>query len=346
MHIPLPCPGAADIAFSLILSQSSTFTMSTRFVNHRNWSTTFLVGAVALSVSASCSSSVAEQELSNEELIGGTIAKGELPGTLKVNGICTATRVGPKHILLAAHCVHGGSPSGDAKTQMFAAKKPLTIQQAAVSSRKRNAPWLLGPPVVLTIVKTTPHPSYVQLCEQVRCGRIEYYDAADVAVIEVKEVLPKAIPIVPVMSKPTPVNTEVTLAGAGCEIAVGGAVPRPEEFRVKYEVTKTLPVNASNHFGSQMGTSAAQAALVESLMLITPGPALDPDAAGLCPGDSGGPLYGPGQRTVVGVASAYTFQPAAPGIPVVPVTNWHARTDDAGKYRIATWLKSLGVTIQ
>jgi secreted trypsin-like serine protease len=256
--------------------------------------------------------------------------------------------VGPKHILTAAHCLVNlsNSPGPGGISEQYAPGKAVAVRQAAVASRKKNAPWSPGPVNVLTVAKTTAHASYLEMCQQKGCGPTQFFDGADIGVIEVKELLPKAIPIVPVSAKTIAVGTEVTLAGVGCEIAYGAAKPKFDEYRLKYEVTKTLEIDASVHPGSQIAVFASDRSFAKSLHVVTPGPALDPDAAGLCPGDSGGPLYGPGQQIVVGVAANYTFRPAQQGVLKVPVTNWHTRTDDGGKFPIATWLKSLGVAVQ
>ena len=64
-----------------------------------------------------------------------------------------------------------------------------------------------------------------------------------------------------------------------------------------------------------------------------------PEAASLCPGDSGGPVYlaDRTQRYVVGVnahASRYGD---------VPALNWHTRLDDDTSPNTAAWLESLGI---
>ena len=61
-------------------------------------------------VTAGCShpsgTEVAPLGGADESLIGGRPARaGELDATVRINGTCTGTKVGPRHILTAAHCM-------------------------------------------------------------------------------------------------------------------------------------------------------------------------------------------------------------------------------------------------
>ncbi len=66
-------------------------------------------------------------------------------------------------------------------------------------------------------------------------------------------------------------------------------------------------------------------------------------AAGLCPGDSGGPLYRKrdGGWAVVGVNSNYTLALEADDSVGLPITNWHTRLDGKSRHDVATWLRSV-----
>lgn len=84
-------------------------------------------------------------------------------------------------------------------------------------------------------------------------------------------------------------------------------------------------------------------------------PAGDP-AGGLCPGDSGGPLYrklADGSLVVVGVNANYTFTggyeyPTPEGFSFryggSPRTNWQTRVDGEVGLKVGAWLRTLEVT--
>jgi hypothetical protein len=63
--------------------------------------------------------------------------------------------------------------------------------------------------------------------------------------------------------------------------------------------------------------------------------------AGLCPGDSGGPLYRAG--AVVGVNANYTLRPDDQDEVGLPVTNWHTRLDGNSRNHVGEWLSEVGV---
>ncbi len=70
--------------------------------------------------------------------------------------------------------------------------------------------------------------------------------------------------------------------------------------------------------------------------------------SGLCPGDSGGPLYeesASGALSVVGINSNYTFAPEDVDPAGLPVTNWHTRIDDGSSHKVASWLSSVGIKL-
>ena len=47
-----------------------------------------------------------DHEVANDNLTGGTVATdGQFPATLYIRNNCTASKVGPRHVLTAAHCV-------------------------------------------------------------------------------------------------------------------------------------------------------------------------------------------------------------------------------------------------
>lgn len=268
----------------------------------------------------------------NGNLIGGaTMADGDLPSTLFIKDTCTASKVGPRHIILAAHCVWGDN----AFNPKFADGQPLTLTShaRAVSGAYEN----------FTIKHTSVGEEWVERCSgpDTTCHYVGYDNAnrpADVAVIEtVEEITSAATGAVDI--DPMPPGEAVIVTGMGCESSVGGYWPY-SSAQLKAGVVQLLPGTALLHSGSSVTLETLP--VIAAHDLITPGPAWPIPGPGLCPGDSGGPLYraSSGGRTVVGVNGSYTFTGPGGGI---PVTNWHTRLDTATPRNIAAWLQKTGV---
>ena len=104
-----------------------------------------------------------------------------------------------------------------------------------------------------------------------------------------------------------------------------------------------MPAELAVHDGSAV--LASDVAQVAGIYSLTAGPGAARAKAGLCPGDSGGPLYAKraGVLVVVGVNSNYTLGPEAKDDVGLPITNWHTRLDEASRHGVAAWLRSVGV---
>ena len=54
-----------------------------------------------------CSDAKPSPQTGDDDLIGGRVAEeGEFPATMQVRGNCTVSKVGPRHVLTAAHCIN------------------------------------------------------------------------------------------------------------------------------------------------------------------------------------------------------------------------------------------------
>ncbi|MCW5817148.1 MAG: trypsin-like serine protease [Labilithrix sp.] len=284
---------------------------------------------LGLATIAACSAgeSVA---VDSSDLIGGAkLAEGDLPSALRLNQSCTAARVGPRHILTAAHCVHGGGglwPNYRAGARMVVSG--AAVQDATAVHQS------------LTVKATHVAAAWLERCTA--AARCEYsrdeneHLVSDVALIETVEEI-AGIAIAPIDTAPVSAGESVIVAGYGCQSAVGAEVTVTP--RLKAEVTRVLPATTLLHWGS--GVRADRVSDIGARDLVTPGPAWPTAGPGLCPGDSGGPLYRASSRgaTVVGVNASYTF--AGSGAPL-PVTNWHARLDRDTPHDVGGWLASLG----
>ena len=250
------------------------------------------------------------------------------PSTLMFNGSCTATHIGERLILTAAHCVRDAR--GAVMPGLMPGKKlAVAVRDAGPGARS------------LTITRTTLHPRTAALCASQGCGTLastERRDAPDLAVIEVAGGLTD-IAVAEIDVAPLEVGDAVSILGYGCK---GRVNVQNGDAQLRFRNTRVLGVTATIHPGGLAATETAALATVRASYAVTAGPltatAEPVPSAGLCPGDSGGALFRAGTSRVVGVNASYTFMPSG----FVPVTNWHARVDGDARWGVSSWLESLG----
>jgi len=263
-------------------------------------------------------------------LIGGhPAADTEYPSTVYLG--CTAAKVGPRQILLAAHCVHDSDSNGVIDYYKAGSTLAFTVNNDASVSD-----WLEIP-----IAETHIFSEWTNACEG-GCADVWAFDPPhppDIAVIVLDEDTP-TIPIARVDAKPVAIGDEVVVTGYGCEEGYGGPTADPPRF--KLETLDVVDGDALDHENTVIAPELVPD-LLESYV-ITPGPSLDENAAGLCPGDSGGPTYRTttNEQLVVGVNAYYSF-PLGSG---VPMTNWHTRVDENAHFPVLSWLEGLGALVK
>ena len=269
---------------------------------------------------------------SSDELIGGAVtSSAEAGATLRVRNGCTAAKVGPRHVLTAAHCVYD---NGGLRAQ-YASGQTVWLE-----------PGNGAVPRPYRVRTTHVHPTWVSACAQIGCvgGDGTQIAASDTALIETVDAIVD-VPTARVDAAPLPSGAVVTVSGYGCEDTVMGIptwLRSALGSRLKMADTSLLPAEATLHAGSRV--QGSQLVSLARYKLVTPGPAYATPGPGLCPGDSGGPLYraNTGRLVVVGVNASYTFSSLTGGL---PVTNWHSRLDDGSPAKLATWLASLGASV-
>lgn len=294
----------------------------------------FALAGLALATlgSAACASPAADEEAdeSVDALIGGRAASAsQFPATVFVRGECTATKVAPKRLLTAAHCV----------------LDPATVSLRYAAGSKLS---LAHDPskgyLDVEVASVHVHPAWAKVCEHHYCAASAVtarLDAPDVAVIELATDLAD-VPSATVDSAALASGDRVTLIGFGC--TTGVLVPDERDHAsLKYASTRIVAADRAVHDGSPV--LASDVPQVTGIYALTSGPGAAKSRAGLCPGDSGGALYKSrdGQLVVVGVASNYTLGPEDEDGVGLPITNWHTRLDASSKHGVAGWLRSLGV---
>jgi len=294
--------------------------------------------AAALVLLAGCAGETGG-EAQEQDLIGGELAEeGDLPSVVYLPSGCTAAAVGPRHLLTAAHCVLSSSNS------LNSAYEPSQVIKLSRGS---------APIAEVVVERTHVSTSWFGVCERAYCAISSVageQDAADVALIVVQDELP--IPVTPVDLRPVEPGEAVVIAGYGCEQGIQVVEPGREPT-LRFADTEALDAEDALHDGSFM--SEPKLPNMDGNYLLTPGPGAavlagdseaEDFAAGLCPGDSGGPLFRRegDELRVVGVNANYTLLPEASDPWGLPVTNWHTRIGESARHGIGAWLTELGVS--
>lgn len=250
-------------------------------------------------------------------------------GAMLIHQGCTAARVGPRHILTAAHCVNRYGPG----THLSITQSPSDL----------NADWS-----TVVVSRVWAHPSWMAvdlLCGQsLRCSRD--YGAADVAVIQTTFDLPSTITSARVGThryEAPSYPRRVFLTGYGCEGGVGGITPPNRNLGLS--LSPIEPVSTVNRYGHVL--TPAQVAPFDGTYLLTPGVSHANGNASLCPGDSGGPVLlerpvypgGPSFPTnvAIGVNADYTFPPRSG----YSTFNIHTRLSNEAPNYVGRWLQTI-----
>jgi hypothetical protein len=307
---------------------------------------------------AACNSS--QTGTGEEDLVGGTPAgKSDFPSTVHIKNGCTAAKVGPRHLLTAAHCVHDAETNALREHYHDGASIQITGKKTV---SKLGWAWLDGY-VTLTIENTAvPDAWFYGGFEAQADPQLEAQGASPVVVLEPEappdvavivltpdaEAALASIPTATVGLDTIAVGSAVTIMGYGCETGVDGAPNLPDIFRsrLKFHTTTTLGIESLVHEGSYVDDAeSSYATNLEASYLFTPGRAMDPGEASLCPGDSGGPVYldDGTQSVIVGINAYYSFLPRDEDPDRISMTNWHTRLDGTSRFAIGAWLGDLGV---
>jgi alpha-tubulin suppressor-like RCC1 family protein len=243
---------------------------------------------------------------SRADLIGGRIPlESEYAATVYWSFGCTATKIGQVQFLLADHCVVDDQ---GALRPWAQPGQPFVITSDNDQRRFRT----------LTITQTRlPNPFYLS-------SSLLRPFAPDVAVISVAEQTPD-IPVAVVDATTVNPGEPVVKTGYGCDnVTHSGPTPFRVHSAQALDSNVVLQVHpeAAASFPSYVTTARVDT---------------DPDAASLCFGDSGGPLYRDvtPELLVVGVNSTAS-----------PWGDNHTRFDTQSYYGVASWLTSDGVRLR
>jgi hypothetical protein len=271
-------------------------------------------------------------------LVGGKqAAASQFPATVRIAGGCTAARVGPRHLLIAAHCVQD-----HASNQLRWDYQPGSVIEYT-NAPKTDPATAYGQG---TIAKTSVHPAWTQHWTNWTVNVLGEEVPPDVAVIELTQDL-IGVQEASVDMRPVRLGETLTIMGYGCEAGVYGHKDYTAN-KLKFQTTYALPASATLHEGSHLwGAEDPRFERLDASYVITPGGGRSVAEASLCPGDSGGPVYRDEgtEKTIVGVNAYYSFRPTSDDPAGKSVTNWHTRLDDDSRFEVGRWLKGLGVRV-
>lgn len=264
-------------------------------------------------------------------LIGGeVVSAAQFPATVfMVQRRCTAAKVAPRTFLTAAHCVFDAMR----RTPSLAKDDVLTFTRDPSTDPTGKT---------LKVAEVILSPEWKAACTAKPCISADItatLDAADVAVVKTTEDLPD-VKVAAIEDKPLARGDRVIVLGYGCEAGVQAGRPKLEERRLKFAETSIVSPYRTAHRESPVKREGV--ASLAGSYAVTAGPGMVRAKAGLCPGDSGGPVYRwrGSQLVVVGVNSGYTFLPD--DLTGMPVTNLHTRLDRESKHFVARWLREQG----
>jgi hypothetical protein len=220
-------------------------------------------------------------DASDLKVIGGTEAStGQFPASVHIPK-CSATRIGPKHLLTAAHCVL--REDAWELDDIYKVGGQFQIEYGVKLATATSYP--------VEVSRTSVHPSYKE--NAVYGGDKTSSQVVDVAVIEVLN-LPDAIKIAEISDKILTPQDAIYFTGYGCEKLpdhmdfgsdTGGVVVKSDlsEYEKKLRLKfKEVP------FHRYEGTSGI-------IKNVRDSPLLSEDEAtkifGGCPGDSGSAVY-------------------------------------------------------
>lgn len=294
-----------------------------------------LAGAFLLPLVACGQAVPVDGEARSEPLIGGRAVGGAeypsvvailTPTTTQVE--CTAAKVGPRHFLLAAHCVYN-RPS----KIIYLRFQPAATLYFSTSRNLNDSPVIR----TATVVATRMRADWGANCQTDTCEPAEAWPhIPDLAVIEIDRDTPD-IPTATVDASPVEVGDPVVVLGYGCQQSVQS--PNADAGLLKLQLERTVAADTL-----APTWTPGDAGSVMANYVLTPGHELDQSAASLCPGDSGGPLFREGDGAwVTGINAFYSF-PDHPG--TVSATNWHTRLDKGSYAPVVSDLQSWGVQVQ
>lgn len=286
----------------------------------------------SLALVAACSPSPKEaNDYANDTLVGGRPAvAGEFPSALLIVDGCTAAKVGRRHILTAAHCVVQKT-----KEPALFPGKVIGISTQRSPSTELTAAAAAATSVV--IEDALVHPGWKERGASVPQAETPISDVAILLITEESATAIANIPMARIDHAPVKSGDSLVVMGYGCERGLNPVDGTAEHGR-RLKLQKVVALAAEQALVDNVSPTPRLGANAPGSYFFTPGVALDPNGASICPGDSGGPVYRDDgtQLTIVGVNSYYNF--LGGDVNGVSYSNWHTRLDDDASEGVRQWL--------
>ena len=255
--------------------------------------------------------------LSSEAIVGGKLDTTNGNGVIQIKvsdgGACTATKIGKRLLITAAHCFDDSvSLTGfsDKTTNQGKEYKALTSEMVHI------------------------HPSYQALSKTTYEDTINVIDMAIVRVQENDEF--DQIPIRQLDFSLVFPLTRLVFYGYGCDKSVNdikGYVPKR-----KIAETESLNIaSLQSKHGIMTPLYRDLSSVIYQNSIVTPGSQYNPTQASVCLGDSGGPIFKNGN--LVGINTLYTFNDVTSegnSVSGVSYLNLHARVSAAKEWILGT----------
>ena len=336
----------------------------------------FIIGLATTVGAAGCFLGEEETSDGKGEVVAGGDTAAVLRSTLILDTGCTAAKVGPRHLLLAARCVADNPAMVPGKTITF----KTASQLRTIAAPETND--------VLEPTDAGANGEEAEEAEETEETEEEVDDTADAgaaasdetnedapkkpanksdreATIEEVEIHPsytakcaddacafgaigasdaKDIAVLildaDLETVPTiPVDLD-SVGQSDALLAVGSGCEKLDGTPVGVKTFKTIAVPAKtvNHSGSPYIEDPALVSRLNAGYVVTPAFGWRPTEPRICKTDIGAPLFRGGQAAVAGITSNFTTFESEE---LVPVTLHHTKVDATSK--VGTWLKSLGV---
>ena len=294
-----------------------------------------LLGAPFVAAAVGCSIAATDETDSraDRETASGSV----LESVLQLEGGCTAAKVGPRQLLVAARCATGFA-AGQTITFTSAAEGKIAAaptDAAAFDASANDAGGDASTARSVTLAEIDIHPSFAEVCANDACAftNVAASDAADIAVLVLDADL-DTVPTIPVDLDPVAPADSLLTVTSSC--AAFDSTPT----RALHTVRATaVPATSVVYPDSPYETAPGLAARLGTSYVVTAAAAWVKGAPGVCESDIGAPLLRADAAAVAGVTSSITTYAGAK----TPVTAEHTRVDAASRFAIGAWLTSLGV---
>lgn len=314
---------------------------------------------------------------SKDEVVAGS-AGAVLKSTLFLKAGCTAAKVGPKHILVAARCVQGNAAIAPGKilefTSAAAGANTIAAGGGSTQSAEAGAPTDAGrsdsgsgdagrsdagsssdggradagsststsgnaSAREAKIAEVLVHPSFAAKCKDDACA-FGKLEASDAPDIAVITLEEEltTVPTIPVDLDAVGQADPVLVVNSGCKDLDAKITAAPVAAK-----TMAVPSKVVNHEGSPYKASPQLVTRLASSYVVTPAVGWRATEPKLCKSDIGAPLFRANANAVAGITSNFTTYTATGQAKIVPVTVHHTRVDTASRFKIGTWLSEMGV---